>query len=931
VPALQRTIRIPITIRCVAIDALDGDKFGTGLESAMIVVFRELSSRLALNPPLPTLVLQAAKLVGEGAEAGDAMPLLARVDSTIERVAAQYLPTARQSLLAAQRTLAPSALAAPPPPPQTTGEWLDVDSHEQAVQEYRKAEQRGEIVTPSSRYQGVLYRIRGAVGVTVLRFPTRELILQGEFENVYRYGLGPDNKPARIALELSSSLDYEINFYCQREGQARTRASIARFFEPASREILTPRRKQFGDRFNVAVQVGSELLGDAYLKDQADKVAFAVIKAGNQPVIAGLPVSIPNDLSADLIVLKPVTGLQATVEVDVAIQVPGGEAGRPDIAQCEDAVEPELAAGTTRVTYSCEPFCGEPSVFKLGSWGLKIFRQIELIAKELGLEPCPYAGQFTLVAASAIGLHALRVARRPTEELGQTRATPAGEGNLGTLDLNFVESQQIQDLRRLAAVVPKMSILYSDVQHYMEFLGGAWGYDFVQKFNERFQGSIRLIFKMACQVIFLQLLNASRRAIEDRQNDDYGKRFQIAILPQLMSIYELEMLVDMIHFQQMSDDQEGGWTFEEYGGGLTSPDAWRNSADDFTRSLTSPPTTSGIQGADQPQMLKVQGQWLVRDRAGRVWDEQSLTMAIKLRRGFAETVDPLIKQVEDLPDFIADMGENQQDVKGAVTRLLSRMHEKNLEIKDKAEADPEFGFNLTKVTRRLDGIHGLADRAVADAFGGDLWYQQTRDDLISVTGGKQAMLAVLEFSGIVILCIFCSPLAIAVGIATAGYHYAEASERKEVYQSLIDPELVLQYAQVEADLFAARLGLLLSFLPLGFEVGGVARQAFRLFATEGVTVAEAVATAGREAVVESAEQVAANLLTVVERGLAQELVRQGAVALLVTKVLETSLKPVIDGLIQRYGEVGPIGGLDEAIADLIEQERSTMPPTQGGR
>jgi len=920
VPPRARTIRVPIAIRCSSVNELDSAQLVGGLESALSKVFINLTDRMAVENESPTLVLAAADLVTPGVDPDQANRLLDRIDATIARVAAVRLPAARPLSGLVQRTARSIALGPPPPVPQTTGDWLDVDSHDQALREYVRALDSGDIQRSFSGYQGFLYRIHGEVGVTIVRFPAGDVILQGTFGVAYHYGIGPDNKPVRTAIMLPAGADYEIHYYCARNTDVQNK--IARFFEPTARIILGPHRREFDD-FGRAVRVAAGAMADIYLKDHSDKVAFGIMKVGVDSFIVGLQELPPTDLKADLIVLNAVASrARPAVEVAAEIQGPGGQPSQLISVQCDSPVDPETNPATGDIVYSCDPFCGEPSVLNMGSWGMDLLHEIDWIATELGIDSCNYAAQFVLVAARTIGLRALAVAGWSIDLPGETKATPGGEGNLGTLDLNYVKTPQIQELKRLARLVPKISRLHSNVIHYTEFLGGDWGLAYLSNLNKRFEHSIGLIFAMSCQVIFMQLLTASRLAIEARQNSSYVERFRIAVLPQLMSILELEQLLDALRSPDTA--RELPWSAGASTESGVQPGSWETSTKDFTEVLASAPTNSLlIEG--EPQVTIVGGDLVVRDRLGRLWDEESLGIAIQLRRGLAESIEPMIKQVEELPDFIEDMGEKQKDIDGAVARLLDRMHAKNDEIRVKAKADSLFAFNLTVGRSRLQGLQKQADEAIADAFEGDPWYRIGRDSLINMTEGGRALEAVLEFSGLVVLAIFCAPAAAILGFGLAGHQYAEAKQKEDVYQALINPELVLSYANVEASLFAAKIGFVLAFIPVGFEFAGLLNRAFGLVAKEGLSVFEAVTTAGREAVIETAQETVSELLASCERGLALALFEGGVEAFFYSKVIEAALAPIIDAVVQRYGEVGPVGGLAEGMAALIQQENAASP------
>jgi hypothetical protein len=173
--------------------------------------------------------------------------------------------------------------------------------------------------------------------------------------------------------------------------------------------------------------------------------------------------------------------------------------------------------------------------------------------------------------------------------------------------------------------------------------------------------------------------------------------------------------------------------------------------------------------------------------------------------------------------------------------------------------------------------------------------------------------------GVVLLCCVYAPLGIAVGIALAAHHYEEAVEREHVYDALIDPELVISRAEVEIQLFAAKLGLVLSFLP----VFGKALGALRAVVMAGAAEAEeAVAAGSRAAAAEAAEEAVKVALRAAGKDVLEKFVTELATAIVINKVMELALDPVMAAMAQAKETTRPVGGLDRALMILLQRRQA---------
>src|SRR4029079_17588032 len=76
---------------------------------------------------------------------------------------------------------------------------------------------------------------------------------------------------------------------------------------------------------------------------------------------------------------------------------------------------------------------------------------------------------------------------------------------------------------------------------------------------------------------------------------------------------------------------------------------------------------------------------------------------------------------------------------------------------------------------------------------------------------------------IMILSVLCPPLGEALNLAGSAWQYGEAEERLAAWKGLIDPVEVMNYAELEAELFARKLGLAFAAIPYAGRAAGEIR------------------------------------------------------------------------------------------------------------
>jgi hypothetical protein len=671
-----------------------------------------------------------------------------------------------------------------------------------------------------------------------------------------------------------------------------------------------------------------QALGDAELQRLRDAaVAEAIAAIADDPRERGYIELLVDDRSFLVPLTEPTDLLAPGTEVPIVplrtyVLAPpsgpdAGEGGRAD---------PEATGAPPQV---CEPFLGEPSVDELGADGAALRHMITAIARALGIAPCEFAGNFARLAAAAIAGRAATIS-----ELGATGGeayvrpvTGEAEGNLGAVDFEPAPSPAIADLRMLASVVPAMTALvericavYAAPEHRGAITSFRDPWSWILRFRPAVNGdmvwAVGVMFAVACRVLLLQLLTTSAAAINARRASigAYAELFDGFVLPVLRDI---DTLIDLRERLLAA-----GAVHRDPAGPDAAPvdlaaarRAWLVARDALLDVLAPGP----VEGPGEIVRDET-GATAARDARGRLWTLDALERAVVERRGWLEELDPFVKQLADLDEVLDRFAAAEDGVEGELRRLLDEMLENNRDQTRRVESDWLYAFRAGRISEALPGaapsgwryalrgIHLQAHLAIGDAFVDDPYYRLGREALFSVELGRAGILEMLEFSGTLLLSIVCPPAGALLGIGTALADLEAARRRERLYASLTDPELVLSRAEVEVDMFVARLGLVLAVLP---ELPGAARA--------GMRVGRQAARAGaRAAAREVGERLVAEMLERVTGGLALQFARELLTNEVIEAVATQVLTPIIAEIEREATITGSVGGEAGASA-LLEQ------------
>ncbi|WFE53898.1 hypothetical protein [Micromonospora sp. WMMD1155] len=588
---------------------------------------------------------------------------------------------------------------------------------------------------------------------------------------------------------------------------------------------------------------------------------------------------------------------------------------------------------------ACAPFNGEPELAALGPDGDELRRLMDDIAFRLQMgEPCRYPANFCLQAAAMLRGRAAAISLLvgSAEREAFARPVPEGTGRLGPLDFRPVASPAVQFLRHLAGVVPRLDRLahlvmdrYSRPEHFARIQGGwidtsaSWNLHFVQPFSAAMKGSVGQLFVVGSQAMLVQLLLSSRTGIDARITnfDRYAPIFERLIVSQLTDYAELQGLRERLRRHEAAR-----WTqaHTDLGGGtvatlsMANPStAWYGAARAVSSAFLATEAALSSPGA-AGEIVERDGATRIRDSHAVLWTLAEIEQALVIQRGEAEGVDPLVKQITDLPDVLARFAGNRAAIRDELWRVLQDMRRNNTEMLGRARTDARFAFRSSRISEHipsatipggrfaLQGIHLVTHQQIGEFFGGNLYYATGVDDLFGTELGREALSAFATMVGIIALSVLCPPLGFVVGVAVAAVDVAHAHQRERLYGSMLDPEVVLTRTEVEVELFAAYLGLAMSLIPEVGTIGGAAVRGGRVALRFGV---RAGLRAARGYVV---RRVTRQIVEAASRDLLQSFLTEILLNEVLERVVQKLMEPILAYVEREAMLSGAVGGPEGA-------------------
>lgn len=593
----------------------------------------------------------------------------------------------------------------------------------------------------------------------------------------------------------------------------------------------------------------------------------------------------------------------------------------------------------------CRPFRDEPNVADLPTGKGEIQELIARIAARLEMDPCPYPAHFCIQAGRMIRIRASQVGKAFTlDESGNFTA----EMSFGTLDdkgqfyFLAVDSMAVQYLQHLAGTIPLIRSLIRLVEVHVypvtRFAPHHWFEDVA---DECWQAS-GLIWLLANQVMMAQLLNSSRHGVLQRKgNAEYTRVFTAVCRSQLADQVEMLMLRQALekflgyvgglkgkaaqnelraHLKiqvALNPANQDRRLFEQVFSDETALAAnMLTRLSDKTDYVFKRGLEADVPIGDAGAIVETEGGgWAIRGSDGLYYTKDELDRLLMIRQQVVTSIDPFINSLlHSLVDKIRPLVEDPSQIPDFLDRTFSAMLAKNDEVSRKNKNDHSYAFDhgqihkasrdapatveiaQTRLARwQLSGVHALAHTHVGFRFEHDAFYVSAADKLLGQEYYWRAFAEDMVFIFGIAFTIICPPLGAAlsfIGNLALGLEAkAKAEEQELIYGALLDPEQVLSYAEIQIDLFLAKLQIGLSFLDLVPGAGkvvkgltGLGKKAAKEGAERGVRklakemLMEELRKVGQLSMAKFAIQLAVEL--------AEETVEDKVVDLLLTPIIE---------------------------------------------
>jgi hypothetical protein len=624
---------------------------------------------------------------------------------------------------------------------------------------------------------------------------------------------------------------------------------------------------------------------------------------------------------------------------------PGFEDGSSDARESIVSFPPSFGFG---YIFDCVPFEDELPVDELGEYATGIKRIMQQIAFRLQIPMCRFPGTFCIHAAKSIGGRARDVAFFAEDDVGATTVADSNTANLGNIEFTPTDSPAVQFLRHLAGTMPYITRLersiadaYSDSANSSR-LGGmyknnptSWLLHFYEESTPAAKESVGWIFLYGCQILMLQLLRASREGIEARLDPavfpKYAAFFEdmvFFLLADQAELIELRETLNTYLAATLSSTEavateavntwrrmhrigtqaglvgeglEAGRAVDVSAAGAQWADAQSSLLSTMAGAIEGKTANNLATGGElRGQIVETKAGPAIRDGKGRLWTAKDLDNAIALGQGTAESIDPLVKQLLDLPGIMPLFKQNPWLVKIHLKNMLEEMRKNNEEVTQKTIDSPPFAFEHGRIQEdatqsstipgtlyQLQGIHRVVHEHIGDAFMGDGYYALGINQLFAAEQGFESLTSGMIFIGLILLAVICPPAAFWAGVALSLHELEKAEETKQIYGSLVDPEELVSKMEMEIELFMAELGVALSFIPEAGSIFKKVSSAGEAIAKQGLR--KGLKTVGRRAVQEVLEEIAKQL----KKNLLAAVLRELAINVVFDKIMSVMIEPVI--------------------------------------
>ncbi|MEU2391306.1 hypothetical protein [Streptomyces sp. NPDC007369] len=522
---------------------------------------------------------------------------------------------------------------------------------------------------------------------------------------------------------------------------------------------------------------------------------------------------------------------------------------------------PSWPKAVTGETLGCSPYESEPDWRSLPRSAGRLGDGIRHLARLLDVPGCAYAGMFTLNCARVISARAHAAGMASVKSAVTTQVTVRGDGtgNNGYLHLRPGRAPELGSMHRLAEAAVAVRELADEVALVYQLPDNAalvrpggggpvshaagWSLGFLKEVHSTLTDGCTYLYAETCRVLLLQQLRSSRTAITQRRGPHAQQTLQH--FSQVLDVLGGSVVKLLVLLKALRHAERTGATGPVRSVLSVRERQYRPGYHEHHVLL--PPPVDHVSARTLTELadsrIERGGAVYLAVHGGRNWTAADLEAGINARRALVNQVDPLFFQIGDLEEVFTSAQQDPAAVGRFIRDLLVRMEKANEEMTQKA-GEPEGGaFFALEVSRkveatsrrderglwfRLSGIHSMADEELRPHAGG---LQEYIDGVNLALGRKYQSETAVKLAasvGVLVLGLLCAPLGAAaaglitgaVSVSLAVSDYLEAQEKGRLYQSVMDPEALLHWQEVQAEQLSAAIGLAFSVFDLHQIAGG---------------------------------------------------------------------------------------------------------------
>ena len=608
----------------------------------------------------------------------------------------------------------------------------------------------------------------------------------------------------------------------------------------------------------------------------------------------------------------------------------------------------EVVVGITELQFSLAPFEGELPVGRLGRFGEQLGLTMRTIADLLELPEADYrfAANFAIQAMKVLEARSLNAKWLETKGPAEVKPRSDGTGALGEADITPARSAAVQQLMNLARasgliddLIKAIDMLYgqpirlqggglvraplnaSGMLHFMKAV-----VDPHAEMNGR-------IFADACSVAMMQALYAARAVIDEILSNSKRQEMEFqAVYPAMTGVLRTAGRYEELLYRL--NDAEAD-KLNLYVGSDTPP--WPHSFAEAKTAISSLLSSTFSDWEvlkdhasigelpnwfdNQEARSKVVGKpvylpdgSVVIDDGQRRWTRGELETAIKVRTGFAGSINPLARQMRNVRSAYAAFTTSEQAAREYFDRLLKGIQSANQSARTSVLNENDFALETTKSASatELSGIHRIAYDMLKGGFTNPELFRNGIAYLFTTMKNSEEGWQFVELGLTIGLGLVYAPLGIIAGVVFTLSRLDTALAHLDLAHGLLNPDEILRLGDAELEAFFSAIEIAM-FIATDAKELYTAGKALTVARTEARALSATVRQT-KEMTAGPVRRILGNLAHDLTESLAAKVMLQVSLGLLLPEIMDRIFKPLAEPL---AGVANLDTGFDEALGKLL--------------